>query len=332
MRSRRLREDERGFTLVEMMVSVAVMLVVSMAVLMLMKSASQTLEARVGEHSAGIALAEQVNRMQGDASTADAVWAPNSNEVDFYSITSASDAKASYSPNASSAGLYWKYVYDPSTHMVGRFDYTPISVMGVVRKSVAATPEYAPIQGVSSFYARSVSADKVLPGVAAHAYPVNVGGNGVIGGNAVVEVTITMPGGTREVHLTAGIMPSGFTVVNAVSYKGIVYRLNLTHRFLGGLASKTHVVMKGEVYVSYDGWKTKAPWCDYQIYRDMNETVNARDPREMPDHMRSVCAAIFKVPLPTPKPDGSLPKGLKPLEAPDTWYDGGVGNQNNSWL
>jgi prepilin-type N-terminal cleavage/methylation domain-containing protein len=326
-----MREAERGFTLVEMLVSVAIMLVVSMAALILMKSASRTLEARVGEQSAGIALAEQVNRMQSDASTADAVWAPNLNEVDFYSITSATDAKVWNDPNGPRAGLYWKYVYDSSTHTVARFDYTPISVVGVVRKNVAGTTGYAPILGVSAFSARMVSADKVLAGVAAHAYPVNVGGNGVIGGNGIVVVTITTPAGTRVVHLTAGNMPSGFTVVNAVSYKGIVYRLNLTHRLLGGLASKTHVLMKGEVFVSYDGWKTKAPWCDYQIYRDKNEMFNANDPREKPDHMRAICAEVFKAPLPTPKSDGSLPNGVRPFEAPDTWYDGGVGNQHNSW-
>ena len=331
MRHVRAREEERGFTLVEMLVSAAIMVLVSMSVLMLVASASRTLAARVGEQSAGIASAAQVSRMQSDASTADAVWAPNANEVDFYSSTSSSDASVSAGSGGARAGLYWKYVYDPSAQTLGRYDYTPISAMGIVRSTASPTPGYAPIQGVSRFSVRTVTADQVMPGVAAHAYPVNVGGNGITGGNGVTVVTITTPAGAREVHLLAGNMPSGFTFVNAVAYKGIVYREILTHRYLGGLAGKSHVVVKGKVYVSYDTWKTKAPWCDYQIYRDMNETFNPNDPREMPDHMRQVCAVVWNTPLPVPNTDGSLPSALQPFEAPDTWYDGGVGNQGQSW-
>jgi prepilin-type N-terminal cleavage/methylation domain-containing protein len=326
-----MREEERGFTLVEMLISAAVMVMVSMSVLMLVKSSSAVLAARVGEQNAGIALSAQVNRMQSDASAADAIWAPNPNEVDFYSLNSASDGSNTVASNAPRKGLYWSYVYDPSTQTLGRYDYVPMNGMGMRR--VTATAGYTPIRGVSNFSVQTVTADKVLAGIPAHAYPVNVGGSGITGGNALTKVRITTQAGMREVHLLPGNMPSGFTIANAVTYKGIVYRVDLTHRACLGLCGKTHVLIKGEVFVSYDGWKTKAPWCDYQIYRDTNEVYSRSDPREQPDHMRSVCATLFNAPLPKPNPDGSLPKGLPPaLEAPDTWYDGGVGNEGHSWL
>jgi type II secretory pathway pseudopilin PulG len=318
-------KGEQGFTLLEIVISAAIMLTVSLSVLLLAKYASRTLEARIGEQGAGIALAAQINRMQSDASSADAVWSPNADEIDFYAAANKSGVGASSDPNEPRPGFYWKYVYDPATRTVRRYDYKPVASMGVVRENATATPGYAPIQDVSSFSVRTITADKAVPGALARAYPVNVGGNGVVGGNAVIDVLMETPVGARDIHLTAGNRPSGFTVTNAVAYKAIVYRKDLTHRFWAGLASKTHVLIKGETFVSYDGWKTKAPWCDYQIYRDKNETYNARDPLETPEHMRRVCAETLKAPLPKPGADGSLPKGIQPFEAPATWYDGGVG-------
>jgi prepilin-type N-terminal cleavage/methylation domain-containing protein len=281
------RAHERGFTLIEMLISVGIMLTVSMSVLMLVKTVSATLSAHLSEQGGSVALASQMSRLQADAGTADAIFSPNPNEVDFFSLINAGDSGIA-NPDAPRGGLYWKYVYDPVARTVRRYDYVPGLRVTQVRR-IVATPGYAPLQGVSAFSVRTITADKVLAGVPARAFPVNVGGPGVTGGNAVTEVTIATRAGTRVVHVLPGSMPSGFTVTDAAVYKGIVYRIDLTHRACLGLCGKTHVLIKGVVYVSYDHWRTRAPWCDYQIYRDTHETFVATDVHEMPDHMREVC-------------------------------------------
>jgi type II secretory pathway pseudopilin PulG len=321
------QEEERGFALVEMLVSVSIMLLVSLSVLLLIQSVTRVFVARLSGQDDTIALARQIDRMQADASTADAIFSPNADEVDFFSLTNTADGADVFDPNVPRVGLYWKYLYDPVARTVRRYDYVP-GLRVTQMRSVQATPGYVPLQGVSHFFVRVISADKLIGGIDVRAFPVNVSGPGVTGGNQVTEVTISTQAGARVVHLLPGTFPSGFTVVDAAVYKAIVYRVDLTHRACLGLCGKTHVLIKGEVYVSYDRWRSKAPWCDYQIYRDTNETYVASDLHEMPDHMRQVCGSILKVPLPVPHADGGLSAGLKPFEAPDTWYDGSVGNES----
>lgn len=331
-----MSKEERGFGLVEVLVSVALVLVASLAALMLVRVVANVLPTQLAEPNRS--LQRQIAALQSDATTANAVFAPNPKEVDFFSLTNSADGRVSQkNSDAPRAGLYWKYVYDSERGTLRRYDYVPGGAVGrrTLNGGIDPSASYPPQTGVLHFQARTFSADRLadmsnayapaLQGLAVRAFPVNVGGPGVTGGNQVTEVVLVMREGTRRVHLLSGTMPSGFTLVGAAMYKAVVYRQDLTHRFFFGLAGKTHVEIRARVYVSYDRWKTRAPWCDYGIYRDTHTAFSANDPLEQPQHIASVCEG-FKFPLPPSGADGRIAGSLQPRQAPPGFFDGGVGN------
>lgn len=327
--------SERGFTLVEVLISVGLTLAVSIALLLLVKATASVLPQQLSGMDQG--LQRQAAALQTDASTADAIFVPSSNEVDFFALTSSTDGNID-GINAPRTGLYWKYVYDPLAQTIQRYDYVPGGATGrrTLSGGIDATASYPPQNGVLGFSARTLSADQLggaenayasaLQGLSVQAFPVNVGGLGITGGNQVTEVVLTTQGGTRRVHLLSGTMPSGFTLVGSAAYKSIVYRLDLTHRFFFGFAGKTHVEIRARVYISYDRWKSGAPWCDYGIYRDMNTSFSPNDPLEQAAHIAAVCQH-FNFPLPKAGNNGSADQNAPLHQAPSDFFEGGVGRR-----
>ncbi len=335
------RRAEAGFALMEVLVSVAIFLVVLSGAFALVRGVDAALVRQLDLESQGADLDRQLAAWRGDAATAHAVFAPSENEVDFFAFNNAADGGAAANGALferktwlmSTSGLLWRYVYDPATQTLRRVDYNASGLMGVRMPgsdAIDTNASYPPLNGVTGFSVRTISAARLndagnpyaaaVTGMPTRAHAVDLG-NGMTGGNQVTEITVATAQGARRVHLLAGTMPSGFTLQGAALYKGIVYRLDLTHRFLGGLAGRTHVEIRGVVYVSYDHWRTRAPWCDYGIYIDKSQIFLPGDLYEQPAHMAYVCQH-FNAPLPQAGPGGSLPSNVKPWIAPDGFYDG----------
>jgi Tfp pilus assembly protein PilV len=108
-----------------------------------------------------------------------------------------------------------------------------------------------------------------LPNVAVHDYPVNFGtdANGLeqTGGNRLIiaRIASTATRAGREVHLLAGSVPTGFTVIGP-QWHAVVYREDHTRRFLFGLGQTSWLRIMAEVDVSYDDWRTRAVWCNFE--------------------------------------------------------------------
>jgi len=141
---------------------------------------------------------------------------------------------------------------------------------------------YPPLRDVTSFAATAIPADRLgdasrnvyaglsgifarTPGAQAVPYAVPGTSAAPVGGNGVVQISIGGPSATRIVHLLAGSLPAGFTVTGALDWHAVIYRVDQTHRFGGGLAGKSHVFINARVDVTYDGWATRHTWCDFNL-------------------------------------------------------------------
>jgi Tfp pilus assembly protein PilV len=122
--------------------------------------------------------------------------------------------------------------------------------------------------GATALVARENLA-QYLPGVTVHDYPVNFGSDGrgaeQTGGNRVVVARVagTTTNSARELHLFAGSVPTGFTIVGP-QWHAVVYREDHTRRFLFGLGQTSWLRIMAEVDVSYDGWRSRAVWCNFE--------------------------------------------------------------------
>ncbi|MGH7709295.1 MAG: hypothetical protein ACREM6_15480, partial [Vulcanimicrobiaceae bacterium] len=140
--------------------------------------------------------------------------------------------------------------------------------------------------GVRSFVARALDAGDLVTDKAAYgavfaglpaprSLPVSfndatLNDPDVIGGNRVVQVSVAGVGSARTMHLMSGTLPSGFTVVGAPVWHAIVYRRDQSHRFVFGLAGRSHVWINAHVSVSYDNWAHAKQWCDFNLYGNPN--------------------------------------------------------------
>jgi hypothetical protein len=215
--------------------------------------------------------------LRDEAATAFAVFVPGgaASEVDFYAKTDAG------------RDVFWRYAFDVASHTLRRTDYDPGGPAGVrdpVTGAIDARATYPPLPNVAAFSARVLQVSELgsprnrygplsgaLAGSRAPALPVSFD-NGPLplpdlyGGNAIVQLELRGTGVARTLHLLSGALPTGFTFHALPVAHGIVYRVDQTHRFWFGLAQVSHSWIDGHVDVSYDRWRTRRAWCDFNIY------------------------------------------------------------------
>jgi hypothetical protein len=108
----------------------------------------------------------------------------------------------------------------------------------------------------------------------------------------------------RIVHLAAGSMPSGFTVRGAAVWHAVVYRVDQSHRFLLGTAGKSHVFINARVDVSYDHWRSRTQWCDFNLLgnpdgldgHDTHADYKPKEPVEQTDAIIAGCLKRYPQP------------------------------------
>jgi prepilin-type N-terminal cleavage/methylation domain-containing protein len=274
---------ERGFTVLEVLVATALIAAVALTGLAACKTiAHVTLSAHTASNGAE-SIDEQIGQLHNDAATAFAVFVPaadrfgrpnDGQELDFYS--QADDGRA----------IRWCYFYDAAAQTLQRWDYDgagPYGVRSVDTGAVDPGAAYPPLRHIVRFAAAALGADQLgdphrntYYGIAAlfarrlQAWPVRYGdprpgAASAVGGNGLVQVSIENATAARVAHLAAGSMPTGFTVTGALLWHAVVYRDDQTHRFFLGPASKSHVFINARVDVSYDGWKTRIRWCQFNL-------------------------------------------------------------------
>jgi hypothetical protein len=357
-----LPADDRGFTILEALIATALVTLVAFTGLAACKTIARvTISSAIASSGADF-IDEQVAALHNDAATAFAVFVPaadrfgrpnSGQELDFFS--KADDGRA----------IRWCYSYDAQAQTLERWDYDAGRAYGVRNATtgvVDPSAAYPPLKHVLRFAATALPADQlgdparnVYFGVArlfAHtpqALPVRYtapGAPDAVGGNGVVQIALANAAGARIIHLAAGSMPTGFTVTGVPLWHAIVYRVDQTHRFLSGLAGKSHVFINARVDVSYDGWATKIPWCDFNLLgapngldpHDPHADYKPSEPIESAQSILAGCRQRYPlppppgstgfpgdsntgrsrpVPTPTPTP-AAMPVPLDPACAPDS--------------
>jgi hypothetical protein len=109
-------------------------------------------------------------------------------------------------------------------------------------------------------------------------------------------------------------MPTGFTVTGALLWHAVVYRVDQSHRFMGGPAGKSHVFIRARVDVSYDRWASGAVrWCDFNLLgdpdgldgHDPHADYKPDEPIEQAANILAACRARY--PLPPARNSGGNP-------------------------
>ncbi len=209
-----MRGARRGFTLVEVVVSIAIFIVAMLAALAATHAVvtwNQRLNVRDAEHSQ---LGAAMNRWQAEAASAWSIFTPatdlfgkpngDGHELDFFTKDGVGRAH------------FWAYDYDASALHLQRYRYLPGGT------NVA---DGTPIEGVTAFTAQTLPAsDLARPGSAIYdALFANAAirdervalgyGNAVLGGNQLTRVHVAGAGVDSTLLLATATAPSGFTIV-----------------------------------------------------------------------------------------------------------------------
>jgi hypothetical protein len=287
--------SESGFTLVELLVSAALLVLAIGLGTMLLRTAGRELAVALDAAHRESALTRAAGDLSADAASAFAVWLPD----DPSCAGGTFSRVAFFRRDERGTPIRWEYA--SSAGAVVRtltFGSAPALIASV--PGLAALSARCVRAGQSGWWPAAggyAPADTAVPLAAPDA-------GGAIAGNRLAVVTLHGTSSARTVHLLAGVMPGGFTVVGVPSFHAVVYRVDQTHRSLFGLVQKSHVFIRGRVDVSYDGFRTRVPWCSADIYPDLDPhsplaDYRPNDPNEQSDHVAALCRASG-VPLPPP--------------------------------
>jgi hypothetical protein len=347
---------ERGFTVIEALVAAAILTLIALSGLAVCKTLAGVLASTTGSGRDAAKLDAQAVQFRNDAASAVAVFVPSSDtsgdgapaqEVDFAAKTNAGRA------------IRWRYRYEPAKRTLTRWDYDADGTSGVRDPKtglIDAAATYPPLRDVTLFHAVSLTADALAdPGSNRYgaigtlfihpprAVPIrydDLGSVPTIGGNGVVEIALANGAGARVVHLVAGTLPAGFTVTGAPVWHAVVYRVDQSHRFLLGVAGKSHVFINAHVDVSYDHWATRTTWCDFNLFgnpdgldpHDPHADYTPDDPSERSDAILAACRA--RHPSPPAREEAGNPPDVDAVHpplpgqtAPPCWVQPGPGGR-----
>lgn len=233
---------ERGFTLIEGMIAVAVIVLAIVGVVEISHTLTHSISANATQQHAAVEAGHLVDSLQADADSAIAVFIPmtdvkgvsntDGHEVDFYSR------------NGSGTSQFWAYNYQPgasgATGTVQKYTYQ-------WGQQASATAVGSPIQGVTAFTALSGLASSINSPMMAgytptsHAFTLNY--SGVRTGNTLTKITFSVASGTqtetRAIKLIAGILPSGQKIVKGTWTPAPSRGLSITQ--IAGFISPTNV-------------------------------------------------------------------------------------------
>ncbi len=340
---------EHGFSIIEVLIAGAIIAVMGLIGLTTCKAvAGITQTIYTAGHDAA-AVDAQITQLRNDAASAFAVFVPaadmqgapnggpsGAHEIDYYAKGDAGQ------------DLLWRYFFDAAQHTLARFDYDSAGTSGVrdpATGRIDPAAQYPPLHGITAFSARAVPANELLAsdedryaGLAAllsrtpQAYAVRYDRPDfdipAAGGNGVVIVTLANAAAARMVHLAVGALPSGFTITAFPVWHAVVYRVDQTHRYNGGFFGKSSVFINARIDVSYDNWKTRVPWCEFNVLgnphgldgkTDPHRDYTPDEPVEQAATLLQHCRAVNPTPPPPGPgnpPDASVTSQLQPVSTP----------------
>ena len=286
---------QRGFTTIELVFAFALFLVVGFTLVTLFSRLGRFQNAAATTQQGALAVSNEETALRNDADNAFAVFVPTNDVFNKPNLINGANHEVDFYARAEDGrDVFWAYYYDPAAKTLQRYDYDKDAKGSVLDRgvrdrasgTVVAGQQYEPLPQITKFDATTLEANQVVDtarnpyaGLIASA----VGGKPVglpvsfnndtlkspdlYGGNTVVKVDLANEHAERNLDLSAGVMPSGFTIHGHPTFRTFLYRIDSTHRFCFGLCQKTLRWINARVDISYDNFKTPPQiWCNYNVY------------------------------------------------------------------
>jgi type II secretory pathway pseudopilin PulG len=209
-----VREGQRGFTVVEVLLALAIALPVAVALLGIVRLALGGTQAAASNAAAAAVMDDLVERLDAESHGAAALFEPATDVLGSPSCDPHGECRELdfFTRDAQGAAHFWAYRFDPQAHTLQRYLYDDLGASGPV--NLRASGSALPLQ---SFEVKHVPISRVhvaaLGNYAPKDVAVALGYAGVNGGNALAVVNLS----NAAFHLKRELLPrlaaSGFTVV-----------------------------------------------------------------------------------------------------------------------
>ena len=207
--------SQRGFTLVEVLIALALALPLGFALLGIASSGIRAASAAAANATAGRTMLETIERLDAEAHGAAAIFTP---PTDLFGGTNcASDGVCHevdfFTRDKRGVAHFWAYRYDAGAQTLQRFAYDDLNLSGPINLRASGSP----LTGMSAFGARRIPISQIaipaLPGFVASDVVVPFGYPGVNGGNAIVALDLRNAALALHHELLPRLTATGFTIV-----------------------------------------------------------------------------------------------------------------------
>jgi prepilin-type N-terminal cleavage/methylation domain-containing protein len=210
-----VRRGERGFTLIEVLIALAIALPVSLALIGVIRSAlgGVTTTRRIAADSA--TLNELVERLDAESHSAAALFSPPTDVLGGTDCDPGGHCRELdfFTRDTQGVPHFWAYRYDGPSQALQRFDYDDLGAHGPVNLRASGLP----LTGISAFAATHVPVSQLsIPALGTYApkdVSVALGYPGVIGGNELTVVDVRNAIFHLHHELVPRLAASGFSVV-----------------------------------------------------------------------------------------------------------------------
>jgi type II secretory pathway pseudopilin PulG len=209
-----VREGQRGFTVIEVLLALAIALPVALALASVVRLAVAGAQSAASYASEAAVMDDLVDRLDAESHGAAALFEPQTDVLGNASCDAHRECRELdfFTRDAQNVPHFWAYRFDPKANALQRYEYDDLQPGGLVNLRTSGDPI-----ALRSFEVKNVPISRVhvasIPDYPIADVSVALGYPGVTGGNALAVVNMS----NGAYHLRRELLPrlaaSGFTVV-----------------------------------------------------------------------------------------------------------------------